>query len=293
VGHLSKACKSRPRCLFCGKSAHDSPELCPLRQAPPKCINCKGDHLATSHDCSKVIEHKMAHSLAATKNISFTDALRSVNSSSSSRSSPLSSSPPSFSDPRLDFHNFPLLPKTRFPHSLSPVFSANRFSPLANLSPAPGNSASPFSSILKHSTPALSDPRTHPGPRNKRSGISSTASSPPSSFPVSAYPKAHRDLLLEPHGPPLPLSEDLPSHSPSLSPHFSNCEIAFGRSETPLDEVIQLLSHHTIMLQHLFNTLSSPYPIPNFNPSHNLRPASSTYDVNFPPLRAQDSHSPP
>jgi len=132
VGHLSKTCKSQPRCLYCGESVHDSPDVCSLKQALPKCINCKGDHLVTSHDCIRVIEHKMAHSLAATENISFLDALRSFNSSSS----PPTSSTPSFSDPRLDFRNFPLLSKSRSSLSYSPpqLFSTNRFSPLSNFS---------------------------------------------------------------------------------------------------------------------------------------------------------------
>jgi len=167
VGHLSKSCKSRPRCLFCGDSAHDSSETCSLKQAPPKCINCKGDHLATSHDCIKVIEHKKAHSLAATENISFIDALRSV-SLSSSFASP-SSSPPSFSDPRFDYHNFPLPPKPSSTYPSSPIFSPNRFSPLYNLSPShsePSNPTKPFSSVLKHTNVPNSGSQNIP--RNKR-----------------------------------------------------------------------------------------------------------------------------
>jgi len=55
VGHLSKTCKSRPRCLYCGEAAYDSSEACAQKQSLPKCINCNGDYLATSHDCSKVL----------------------------------------------------------------------------------------------------------------------------------------------------------------------------------------------------------------------------------------------
>jgi len=75
VGHLSKACKSRPRCLYCGEAAHDSSEECAHKQSSSIRINCSGDHLATSHDCLKVTTHKMALSLAATENISLTEAL--------------------------------------------------------------------------------------------------------------------------------------------------------------------------------------------------------------------------
>jgi len=42
VGYLSKACKSRPRCLHCGDAAHDSSQICAQTQGPPKCINCEG-----------------------------------------------------------------------------------------------------------------------------------------------------------------------------------------------------------------------------------------------------------
>jgi len=308
VGHLSKACKSHPRCLFCGESAHDSSDSCPIRQAPPKCINCKGDHLATSHDCIKVIEHKMAHSLAATENISFIDALRTVTSSNSSSSppSPFSSSTPSFSDPRLDYHNFPLFPKSRSSHS--PLSSANRFAPLANLPSSLGDPDRHFSSILKHPAPSPSFSRPHPNPRNTRSSLAPPpASSPflsPSNHqvpltPASSYPKAHRDLLLEPHGRPLP-PEGHHSYSPFSLPHPPIRESAHGRLEAPLEEVFQLLSHHAMMLQRLLVSLGGLNPThnpnlhsDNFSPSYNLRPASSTYDANFPPLRVQDSHSPP
>jgi len=163
--------------------------------------------------CVKIVEHKMAHSLAATENISFLDALRSVNSSSSI--SPLSS-PSSFSDPRLDFRNFPYLSKPRSFHSPSHIFSYNRFSPQSNLSPSSGDSpmlTKPFSSILKHS--AVPVPHSQTNSRNNKrfpiplsDPISSSPTTNQLAFPftsnlVSPYPKAHRDLLLEPHGRPL------------------------------------------------------------------------------------------
>jgi len=142
VGHLSKA---RPRCLYCGEAAHDSSADCARKQSPPTCINCSGDHLATSHDCPKVLTHKMALSLAATENISFTEALRYIGSS-------LSSTSTSFADPRFDFHSFPSLPRHRSSRSSPHFFSPNSFSVLSNL-PSSGDSSSsskPFSSIVKH-----------------------------------------------------------------------------------------------------------------------------------------------
>jgi len=94
--HLSKACKGRSRCLYCGNSTHDSAEDYVLKQSPPKCTNCDDGHLATSHDCLEVIKHKMVLS-AATENISFMEVKRLVDSSSSSFNSSYTS------NPRFDF----------------------------------------------------------------------------------------------------------------------------------------------------------------------------------------------
>jgi len=76
IRYLSKTCKSHPRCLYCGEAAHDSSDTCSQKQGPPRCINCGGDYLATSHDCPKVLKHEMALSLAATEIIPLIDALR-------------------------------------------------------------------------------------------------------------------------------------------------------------------------------------------------------------------------
>jgi len=166
VGHLSKSCKSRPRCLYCGEAPHGSSEECIQKQSPPKCINCDGDHLATSHECSKVLTHKMALSLAATENVSFMDALRSVCSS-------LPSSPVSITDPRMDFHNFPSLPRSRTPRSPPQFFSPNSFSPLLNLPSSGDISASSsriktFSAATKHPSSFAASCSTR-GPRPKQS----------------------------------------------------------------------------------------------------------------------------
>jgi len=61
---------NRSRCLHYGGAVHDSSEDCVQQQSSPTCINCNGDHLASSHDCPKLLTHKMALSLAATENIS-------------------------------------------------------------------------------------------------------------------------------------------------------------------------------------------------------------------------------
>jgi len=46
IEHLSKACKSNPRCLFCRNPGHDSSTDCPNKSLPAKCINCGGAHFS-------------------------------------------------------------------------------------------------------------------------------------------------------------------------------------------------------------------------------------------------------
>jgi len=102
VGHMSKNYKSQPRCIYCGDGRHREEEECSLKNSPPICINCKGSHLPTSHECVLVVRHKMALSLASTENIPFAEAKKKVNISS-----------PDFphKDLRFDYQNFPNLPR--------------------------------------------------------------------------------------------------------------------------------------------------------------------------------------
>jgi len=110
VGHVSKVCKGKPRCIYCGNDRHSPPESCPRAQPPFSCLNCSGDHLATSHLCPDVVKHKMALSMASANNIPYSEARKSIYSRSRN------SSPPRFADPRYDYWNFPNLPN---PHSKS------------------------------------------------------------------------------------------------------------------------------------------------------------------------------
>jgi len=147
VGHISKSCKSKPRCLFCGDDVHEKDDPCVNRSNPPRCINCQGNHLATSHTCPVVSKHKLVLSLAATENIPIIEAKRKIHQTT----------PTSFSSPsqyNLDFRNFPLLAKSRnggnsFPsdqfHNNAQNF--NRFSPLTSLS-SPEDNGNTFASRL-------------------------------------------------------------------------------------------------------------------------------------------------
>jgi len=58
VGHISKACKGKLRCIFCGKDSHDNSDSCPEKNKLPRCINYQGEHLASSHECPTVAKHK-------------------------------------------------------------------------------------------------------------------------------------------------------------------------------------------------------------------------------------------
>jgi len=98
VEHISKACKGKPRCIFCGKDLHDDNDSCPEKNKPPRCINCQGEYLASSHDCLTVAKHKMVISLAATENIPLVEARRKITQNNY----------PTL-DPRYDFVNFPSL----------------------------------------------------------------------------------------------------------------------------------------------------------------------------------------
>jgi len=95
IGYISKACRGKPRCIFCGKDVHDPKDPCSNRNNSSCCINCKGDpHLISSHDCSVVARHKLILSLVAAENIPLIDARRKIQGTSIS------------TDTRYDFTNF-------------------------------------------------------------------------------------------------------------------------------------------------------------------------------------------
>jgi len=47
-GHSSRACKSTALCVHCGESGHEA-----ATAKIKKCVNCKGDHSASSRECPK------------------------------------------------------------------------------------------------------------------------------------------------------------------------------------------------------------------------------------------------
>jgi len=154
VGHMSKNCKSQPRCIYCGDGRHREEEECSLKSSPPICINCSGAHLPTSHECIMVIRHKMALSLASTENIPLAEAKKKVSNSS-----------PDFlsKDLRFDYLNFPNLPRHQQSLSSSQPLrqsfdGPNRFSVLADL---PSNFEDSFCRTFSSITAPSSRPNSH------------------------------------------------------------------------------------------------------------------------------------
>ncbi|XP_077257611.1 activated Cdc42 kinase-like isoform X5 [Temnothorax americanus] len=138
AGHISRTCKGKPHCVFCGGNKHDDEAECPDKSRPNKCINCSGAHLAKSFECPITVNLKKAYALAAAQNIPLFEA-KKVNGSSESLNS----------ESRYDYLNFPNLssPKrisNRFSPSLFSysiesfnLHSSNRFSALQNHNDTP------------------------------------------------------------------------------------------------------------------------------------------------------------
>ncbi|KYN21949.1 hypothetical protein ALC57_05687 [Trachymyrmex cornetzi] len=132
IGHIGKFCKSRPRCGLCGKDPHGDKDTCERNNLPPLCINCAGDHPSTSSSCPLFIKQKEIHALAATDNISLSEARRKLYGGNST-TSPLS--PPDYT-PSMErnFRNFPLLRRGDRDNSSDlrepSNYSYNKFDPL-------------------------------------------------------------------------------------------------------------------------------------------------------------------
>lgn len=126
IGHVSVACKSRPRCINCGGDRHEEKVQCPKAQDSPRCLNCGGDHLTTSQVCEAIILHRKVSALAVTENITFTEAkLRIKNLHGINKPQ---------GDPRYDFAGFPSLPNRYVSSSSSGSNSSNTLAGISSLS---------------------------------------------------------------------------------------------------------------------------------------------------------------
>lgn len=70
-GHIKAQCRSKPRCFKCG-DLHEG-EAC-LSQAPPKCILCSGNHLATYFSCPEHERQKSIKLVMSQESVSYMEA---------------------------------------------------------------------------------------------------------------------------------------------------------------------------------------------------------------------------
>ena len=77
-GHHENKCKREEICANCGQPKHSADETDCKR--PPKCINCKEDHPANSRECQAWHTEKEILKIKYTRNISFPEARKIVDS---------------------------------------------------------------------------------------------------------------------------------------------------------------------------------------------------------------------
>lgn len=204
VGHVSKSCKGRPRCIYCGEDKHDENITCQNKNKPPRCVNCSGSHLPTSHECPLVINFKRAQALAAATNIPMFEAKRKVMASQGGATA---------RDARYDYRSYPL-PLVR---DDSPAFSLpaqnshyNRFNLLTE-----GGTGDPltlrcrsYADVTSSHPNMHSDSRSPRGQSGRGPGARGAGSrGGPASRSSQALFDVHRGLLLCPDGnSPVPSS---------------------------------------------------------------------------------------
>ena len=83
-GHSKRFCKNPLACWKCGREGHDGSECTAETTC---CLNCKGDHCASSKSCPIWIQEKDIQRIKTERGLSYGDAKRLVTSSSPSSSS--------------------------------------------------------------------------------------------------------------------------------------------------------------------------------------------------------------
>ena len=83
-GHSKKWCKNHLHCWKCGEEGHDGSDCA---SETVSCLNCKGDHFASSKSCPVWIQEKEIQRVKTEKSLPYHEARKLVTSSSSSSSS--------------------------------------------------------------------------------------------------------------------------------------------------------------------------------------------------------------
>lgn len=107
-GHTKNKCTSAPKCFRCGEN-HVG-ESCPVKELPPKCANCKGDHLATDSSCPEFIRQKKIKYTMASENVSFIQAVKLTPSSKKFYSEAVTSSHKQSPTPKVKLNAPPSRP---------------------------------------------------------------------------------------------------------------------------------------------------------------------------------------
>lgn len=228
IGHISKVCKGQPRCIYCGNKKHQSEEICPSSSLPYKCLNCEGNHLPTSFDCPRIIENKMIQTLAATNNVSISEARLKIKSNNNAIGPEFyRRSVSSVKDPRFDFQGFPFLTNNSELNSSPTIPIHNKFQALGN---APSNFNSnyrSFANVLASNdntyntfdTPVSSTSVSKQVQENTKQSVFNQRSPhavAPSMLP-SRSPDPRFDILIAPNGR-LPPESIRAGYPPSFSP---------------------------------------------------------------------------
>lgn len=232
-GHLKTQCRSKPLCERCGKPAHSPEEICPCAATQPICVNCNHNHLPKDKSCPEWKFQQELHTLAATQNLTLTEALslrmRTNPPAHNSRShpkfqrlnAPSTSPPPAFSTSAASS----FAPSPEPSHSPPPLMST----PIAFANPTLSYAAATRSGrpLPNQFTPST---RSHTFTPSSQPAVSSTdhlncliAPNGRAPHPHQAPPPA---LLPQPHTPPptpnCPTMDSsrptLPSASPSSTP---------------------------------------------------------------------------
>ena len=74
-GHGTSSCRSEVHCAKCGESSHDTSEC---NATALHCLNCKGNHAASSKDCPIWKQEKKINEIKCTQKITYQEAKKTV-----------------------------------------------------------------------------------------------------------------------------------------------------------------------------------------------------------------------